>query len=208
MLSIQTLLIKPDVTIQKNSGDTEDIMDLTFGSFIYSQDVQITGVGVVSTDLEMRPDLVAKIYYGDVSKLDYILKFNGISNPFSLQSGQILLIGDVTQMADNFAPDTVTNNDSTKQDIRAKFFDPNRLSKKDAQRLALLQLKSRQFANPASNLPPNMADIGSTEISVSPTGTVIFGGDVVGTSTTNCPQVISKATVLAKLLQNKIFKNS
>ena len=41
---------------------------------------------------EGRPDLVALKYYGDHSYTDLILKFNGISNPFSMSEGDTIEI--------------------------------------------------------------------------------------------------------------------
>jgi len=154
----------------------------------------------------MRPDLVARIYYGDIRKLDYILKFNGISNPFSLESGTILLIGEPSEIESNFVSSNSTNDSTQKsQDLRDKFFDKNRLSKKDAKRIDLVKQKSKQFQNAASNLPPNFAEQGSTELTVQ-NGIVIFGANAVPNNT-NCPVVLSRAKVKAKLIENKIFQN-
>ena len=203
MLSIESLVKKPSVVNQFG----EDIIDLTSPSFIYKRDVTVKSSCIVTDEFEMRPDLVAKIYYGDISKLDYILKFNGISNPFSLERGTILIIGDVTEMKSNFSsPISSTNNNKKTDDLRKKFFDVNRLSKKDAKRLELVRKKSQEFQNPASNLPPNMAEIGSKEMTIKD-GLVIFGADVVANKD-NCPEVLSRAKIKAKLLENKIFKNT
>jgi len=200
MLSIKTLTQKSD----GHSANGDDVIDLTSTSFNYNYDVNIIGVGIVSDELEMRPDLVAKIYYSDISKLDYILKFNGISNPFSLEKGTILIIGDKTDLEKNFTNTVGKSKDEKQADIRKKFFDVNRLSKKDVKRLELIKKKSEEFANPASNLPPNFAEIGSKEIEIKD-GIVIFGGDVVGNKD-SCPEVLSRAVVKAKLLEKKTFK--
>ena len=39
-----------------------------------------------------RPDLVAFAVYGDPAYADFICKFNGISNPFELNEGMVLLL--------------------------------------------------------------------------------------------------------------------
>ena len=200
MLSIKTLTKKSDGL----SANGEDVIDLTSVSFGYNYEVNIIGLGIVSEELEMRPDLIAKIYYSDISKLDYILKFNGISNPFSLEKGTILIIGDKTDLEKNFTNTVGKSKDEKQADIRKKFFDVNRLSKKDVKRLELIKKKSEEFANPASNLPPDFAEIGSKEIEIKD-GIVIFGGDVVGNKD-SCPEVLSRAVVKAKLLEKKTFK--
>lgn len=201
MLSLDSLIKKPNVVNQFG----EDIVDLTSAAFVYKRDVTIIATTIVTDDFEMRPDLVSRVYYGDISKLDYILKFNGISNPFSLEAGTILIIGDQKEMESNFVSTVAQNPGAKKDDIRKKFFDENRLSKKDAKRLELVKKKSQEFENAASNLPPNFADIGSQEIKVQD-GVVVFGGDVVANKD-NCPEVLSRAKVKAKLLEKKIFKN-
>jgi len=201
MLQINTLRIKPTVTNQYG----EDVIDLTAPGFVYTNDVTVTGSYIVTTDLAMRADLVAQILYNDIDKIDFVLKFNGISNPFSLDAGTTLIKGDPDEMTSNFASPVSSNPDQTNQDIRTKFFDATRLSKKDQARLALIQQKSKQFQNAASNLPPNMADVGSQEIKPNANGTVVFGGDVVPVSA-NCPAItMSKATVLAKILEQNTF---
>ena len=41
---------------------------------------------------EMRPDLVANAEYGNTESAEFILKFSGISNPFTLSNEDILMI--------------------------------------------------------------------------------------------------------------------
>lgn len=194
MLSIDTLNKKPLFTTPGN----ESIIDLSAPAFVYKNDVAITKTCFVTDDMEMRADLVARVYYGDSNKLDYILKFNGISNPFALQQGTILLIGDAKEMEQNFTKETSQKLD----DIRKRFFDSSRLSKKDQKRLELIKKKG-EGASAAANLPPNMAEVGDKEIKVKD-GVVVFGGDVVANKD-NCPEVLSRAKVKSKLLENKIF---
>ena len=198
MLSIKTLFQKPEST--DRYGDS--IIDLTYSTFKFNDNINVIRTGIVSSELEMRPDLVAKIYYKDISKIDYLLKFNGISNPFSLEAGTIVLIADENQIGNCFTGSKTTS-EKKQIDIRTKFFDPARLSKKDAKRLALIQQKSQTFVNGASNLPPNMADIGSQEIKVKD-GVVIFGGDVVANKK-DCPTVLSRAVLKSKLIEKRIF---
>lgn len=54
----------------------------------------------VSDTYVMRPDLVAFSYYGTTEKAEYVLLYNGISNPFSLEKDDVLMIPNVNQ-ADN-----------------------------------------------------------------------------------------------------------
>ena len=52
-------------------------------------------------DFTMRPDLVVKVKYDDISKLEILLKANEISNPFTIEGGDVLILPDVNNI-DNF----------------------------------------------------------------------------------------------------------
>jgi hypothetical protein len=210
MLQIATLRNKPVFNVPDVTGITNGtpIIDLTAASLSFFNPLSVVSTAVTPSEMEMRPDLMALTYFGDDSKLDYICKFNGISNPFSLNGGDIVLIGDPTEFAATFISAPSTDQDSastTTQDLRTSFFDPNRLTKKDAARLAYLQKKALSTSAPStSNLPPNFSAPGATEIQVA-NGKIVFGGQVIATNKNNCPTTLTRAAVKAKLLQNKIF---
>jgi len=196
MIKLDSLIKKPEF-----EKDGEKIMDLTVTTVKFKT-IEVDGTVIISEDLQMRPDLMSRIVYGNTNKFDLILKFNGVSNPFSLSEGQILLTGNELEMTNSY----VTPASAASKDIRERFFDPNRLSKKDTKRLEYIKNKSKDIANKSvTNLPPNFAEVGSQEISIKD-GKVIFGNDVVGKNKENCQETQSRAAVKAKLIQNKIFK--
>lgn len=202
MLLIDTLRIKPEIKVKG-----EYIKDLTSQSVEFGPNMLVSKTGIVSEDLAMRPDLIAKIYFSDSNKLDYILKFNGISNPFSLDEGDIVLVPGQEDMKTAFKPKIAKNNEDNKTDLVKKFFDPDKLSKKDNKRIDYLAAKSAAMANGSkTNLPPNFAEPGSQELKVV-NGQVIFGGDVVP-SKENCQDPLSKARAKSKLIENKIFRST
>jgi len=201
MLLIDTLRGKSEFTHPKTN---EIIIDLTEASFKFTGPQLITGTVLVTEDFAMRPDLVAKHVLGNQDKFDYLLKFNSISNPFSIDRGDILLLIDETSMKLSKA---IGGTETKKEDIRKRFFDPKRLSKKDQKRLDFIKKKSSTLPNASAQaLPPNFAEPGSQEMKVVD-GKIIFGGDVV-VNKDNCPEPASRARVKAKLLENKIFKNN
>lgn len=207
MLQIETLRRKIEWPVP--DGNNDIFIDMTTASFIFSGDISVNKSVVITDDFKMRPDLVAKAEYGDSNKLDYICKFNSISNPFSLDSNRVLYIGDadaMDQQMTNNAANTGASSAIPNQasDIRNAFFDPTKLSTQDATRLKYLQMLSATQPNASPlNLPPNFANPGSQEMTVV-NGQVIFGNDVVG-SKANCPDPISKARAKSKLLENRIF---
>lgn len=198
MISIETLRAKPEI----KNAENENIIDLTSNTYD-QKNVNIKSIAMVTSELEMRPDLVARIYYGNSNKLDYILKFNGISNPFSLEAGTYLFIGEEGDLDACFSKGTTENvKESDIRDESAK-----RLSKKDAARLALLRGKIAKAASPGTGLTPNFAQIGATEMTAKPNGSVVLGQDNT-TNLNNCTVPHSKAIIKAKLLQQKIFRTA
>jgi hypothetical protein len=71
-------------------GDIID--DLISSTFTYPERSLTFGPSVVKEEESMRPDKLANRLYSDGSYWDMILKFNGISNPFSLVEGEILFV--------------------------------------------------------------------------------------------------------------------
>jgi len=202
MLLLDVLRNKPEIKV-----NNEYIKDLTARSVEFGPNMAVQSTGIVSSDLAMRLDLIAKIYFENSNKLDALMKFNGISNPFSVDEGDIILVPSTEDMKKAFAVKTGKDKETNKEDLIKKFFDPDRMSKKDKKRLAYLKEKSAQLANgSATNLPPNFAEPGSKELQVID-GQVVFGNDVVPQKD-NCTDPLSKARAKSKILEKKIFKNS
>lgn len=201
MLLLEILRNKPDY--KKND---EIIRDLTARSIEFTPRMSVQSTGIVSEDLAMRMDLVSKVYFKNSNKMDILLKFNGISNPFSLDEGDIVLIPNEDDMKSALLPKTGKDNATNKEELITKFFDPDRMSKKDKKRLDYLKEKSANLANGSeTNLPPNFAEPGGKELQVID-GLVVFGADTVQKD--NCPDPLSKARAKSKILEKKIFKNS
>lgn len=71
-----------------------DLLEKTFvipDNFTYS-------VYIVEKDYIARPDLIALALYGSDQLADYICKLNGISNPFDLNVGKVLIIPALTEL--------------------------------------------------------------------------------------------------------------
>lgn len=202
MLLLDTLRKKPEVQV-----NGEYIKDMTAPSVEFGPNMLVAKTGIVSGDLSMRADLVARIYFDNANKLDAILKFNGISNPFSLNEGDIVLVPSKEDMKTAFKQKTSKDNKAAKDELVKKFFDPDKMSKKDKKRIEYLRAKSDARSNGSkTNLPPNFAEPNSKEMRVVD-GAVVFGGDVVP-SKENCTDPLSKARAKSKLIENKIFRST
>jgi vacuolar-type H+-ATPase subunit I/STV1 len=121
---------------------------------------------IVDKFQEARPDLIAAKYYGNASMLDIILKYNNISNPFSLVEGQTIAIPVAEISISKFERAPVIEENIVKQ----QFVDTKRLSKKDQKRIEALKKKYDK----ENLLPPNVLDIGKKTFKFE-RGRIVFG---------------------------------
>lgn len=178
--------------------DGEEILDLVTPVIKYTAaNIRVQSFVKVTTELEMRPDLIAYQSYGSDAYTDVLLKYNGISNAFSVQEGDVIAIPYLDDMLNNFV-----TNDNSREDLRSNFIDPSKLSQKDQNRITYLQNKAKEKGLSASQpLPPNFAQPGTSEVSIKD-GIVTFGNN--NSIKTECQDVLSKSEFKAKMLKKKI----
>ena len=120
----------------------------------------------VTEDQVGRIDLISLRYYRNADYCDYILKWNGISNPFSIKLGDVLNIPNHRE-ALQIVKEIKILNTSNEPSIRDQFVDTKRLPVKDAKRIEYLQRKATQKPNGAKQiLPPNILKEGDTNIKI------------------------------------------
>lgn len=183
----------------KSNGDT--IVDLTMSSVDMSvTEPVITNIIAVTEDFAMRPDLIAKTFFGDDGMLDLLLKYNGISNPFSLAPGDLLAIPEPIQMKKMMRMPMADEDIEYSMEVKEfKYFDE--AVKRDNKRMMLLMQKAKN----KELLPPNVNQPGDKNIKFKD-GKVVFGEDVTAINKQNCPETLTRARVKEKLLNNQIFK--
>lgn len=148
----------------------------------------------VPKDYVMRPDLISKAVYNTPQYAEIILKFNGISNPFSIDEGDIILVPNL----DGAKEKIIKVSDGNKSDLDKiresyKFIDPAKIpSKSDS----LLDYDGRVLKTAV--LPPNFSEEGTTQI-IQRNGRVYFGESVA-----TCVQNgISASELLSLAIKNK-----
>lgn len=113
-----------------------------------------------------RADLISLSEYGTDAMADVILKFNRISNPFSFNEGEIMMIPKrdiaLKQWKDLIGFDIPELNQ-----IKAQFLETKRLTEKDVKRVEYLKKKAEKKANGSSvAAPPNILKPGDSNIQI------------------------------------------
>lgn len=176
----------------------ESIIDLISATFKYSTSPNSAGTIIVNEYEVMRPDLISDRIYSNYENWDVILKFNGISNPFSLDFGEVLLAPPFNEISTMVSP-PITVVEKGKEPAKkneSKLITPK--TPKDKQRLDSIRTKVSEV------VPPNFNLTGSKNIKVVD-GNVIFGGDMTQTSTTSSNSTSTRARIKDQLKNNPNF---
>ena len=153
-----------------------DIIDLAAPSLKKDVTFPVLNYVIVRDNEAMRPDYLTQRYYGDMSHTEMLLKFNGISNPFSIEEGDLIMI------ADPVAGRNAMNDNSviSRADVRKQYYQPEKEGKPDPK---LKTFESRVKIKPASPkkngqaLPPNYANPGDKEVEIIG-GKIVFGANI------------------------------
>lgn len=161
-------------TLLRKTVDTVK-MHLTQPTFMWDVDRDdediVVRQHIVREDEVTRPDLIALEYYGGEEFVEYILKWNGISDPFSLQPGDVIDIpprGLGTSILTRPTGFGEEDNPIKNQFMQAK---NDRLPKKDQRRLEALKKKY----NKEVLLPPNVIAVGKKNYKFDKEGNIILG---------------------------------
>lgn len=150
------------------------IRDLTQSMFNFKTNNYISYQAYkVPVEYAMRPDLISQSVYNNTLQAEFILKYNGISNAFTISPGDIILIPDLNSAQDNIRKEG-EGADSPENKIRLsyKYLDPTKAPSKDK---IAISFEDRNLKEGA--LPPNIAEEGTQQI-VHRNGRVYFGEGV------------------------------
>jgi hypothetical protein len=197
MIDLRILQNKKDFT--KTNGDV--VNDLTRRSVSFKGTLTNQGqTYVVEEGVQMRGDLVSKVFYQTASMMCLLLKYNGISNPFALAVNDVIKVPDGEVLSSLLTTPVNINGsnenwvNSTRKKKRTQFIQPK--TKQDANRLNYLQSVSGTTV-----APPNVAKDESVKVV---NGKIVFGADVTSIKKEDCPDPISRTKLQAQLLRNKI----
>jgi hypothetical protein len=169
-LDRKPLFQKPDGTI---------VRDLTQSMFDFrTNDYFNFSIYRVPFDYQMRPDLISQAMYNNTLYTEYILKYNGISNPFTIDQGDVIAIPNLDSAKKNTKTqsDVIEGSDAKRIRNSYKYIDPTKIPKRDGDLKEFdnrnLSKKGDQISDGA--LPPNIAQEGERGITYR-NGRVYFG---------------------------------
>lgn len=196
---IELRIFEKKKTFVKTNGD--EVVDLTRRSVTFAGVLGNQGRGYIVEDgVEMRGDLISSAIYQTVNMLCLLFKYNGISNPFSINVGDVLKAPDSSTLSSMLTdPYKINGSDdnwktSTRKSKKSTDIKPK--TKQDSKRIEFLQKTSvGQVA------PPNVAKDNSVKVV---NGKIVFGTDVTSIKKGDCPDPISRTKLQAALTKNKI----
>jgi hypothetical protein len=126
----------------------------------------------VPKDFAMKPDLISQAVYNNTAYAEYILKYNGYSNPFTIDENDVIIIPDLNLAKQNTK--TVSSAANEEERIRNgyKYIDPTKVPK--------INEENNKFENRTIQegaLPANIAAEGEQQITVR-NGRVYFGENI------------------------------
>lgn len=175
-------------------GDIID--DLISSTFRFPEKMSTLGPVLVKDEEAMRPDLLANRVYGNSELWDVILKFNGISNPFSFAPDELLFAPQMQIMMKSMVSPRVIPEKGMEIDAKAnerKLVKPR--NNTDVKRLDALRKKVKEL------VPPNVNKTGVKNV-VTRDGLVVLGGSASQSSEANKGGSLSRNRVIENLKNN------
>lgn len=151
-MEFQSLINKNTISPKGFTDFFRNLMDTTWR---FVQDLQPKYIKheVVEGE-QMRPDLIAQKYYGDVDLVDGLLKFNDISAWWSIDVGDILLIPAEGYLSRCYIRPVSSERRDLQNELVINFTDPSKKSKKDQSRIDFLRRKASKRKRGAENILP------------------------------------------------------
>lgn len=184
--------------------EDEFIKLLSSRSIVYKPNRTFINYHLVTNEEQARPDIVSEKYFYGQENEDILLKFNGISNPYSLEEGDYVFIPSYTQNStDRSIPSLNQEDISENEDFRLKFKDIISDEKSKIQEFNdTFSKKVDELYLDGSNLPPNIADFGDKQFTIKG-GKVYFAPDLSKCAIAK-NGTITQGELIAKLIKNKI----
>jgi len=114
--------------------------------------IQIDRVFMINEFHLARPDSLSIAAYGTDNHVDILLKFNGISNPFSMDLGDIIIVPELNDALLKYIK--IKPKQTIIKDTKSLYIDPSKASTHDINRLNMLSKIAAVTKNGASEIKP------------------------------------------------------
>lgn len=139
--------------MQKNGISSLDFLENNFRVDYTAPTLRISKIFLIEDRHICRPDMLSFDAYGTVNYQDIILKFNHISNPFSMELYDLIVVPSLDSAMRYYKKDPLKTPEIV-ADTKGLFIDPMRASKKDQNRLKFLQEIAKKSKNGATEIKP------------------------------------------------------
>lgn len=134
----------------------ETMIDFLSNNFLvnyFDPQLEIARIMLVEERHLCRIDLLSYEAYQSIDYVDVVMKFNQITNPFSMQINDIIVFPTKASV-NRFYQQEALRNDKLILDTKALFIDPARASQKDKARLEQLQKIADKRKNGSKEIKP------------------------------------------------------
>jgi hypothetical protein len=169
MIEIDTLSRNKNIFNPNTDLQTQGIgiWDLTRSSLsFFNINVRIKQFYKVTEDTQMRPDLISLQGYGDLGRMGSLMKINGVSNPFAVNTGTMFAIPEIEGMEAAFDQKKMTlvsGNTTDNPNTAFRKSQENKAFKTSDSRKAFVEQQSKAKNPIAQPLPPNILQQGEVQ---------------------------------------------
>lgn len=156
MINLRMLNLKRKITKENYFGVKKTVTDLTEPTLkpsFNSTNFTIARTVTVTSEYEMRPDLIAFWAYGTDLYTDIILKANGINNPFSIKEGDLILIPELQSFKKFYK--NPKRSKAAIEEVKRSYIDKERFSKPTEERLKKLAALANSKKNGSPTITPS-----------------------------------------------------
>lgn len=127
---MHSIILKNKRPITINGVKLIDLHERSVDYGLYNQSRPLVMATIEVTDIaEMRIDILSEYFYKNVNYGEFILKFNGISNPFSIEVGDILFIPELISFTGTLVDNSNIIEDNRLLSVNGKNLNPENIFK-------------------------------------------------------------------------------
>lgn len=160
--------------MKRNGITMLDLSECNFEMKLMSMDdIKISKVLILDESFEGRPDLLQyRAGYSVINALDIILKFNDITNPFSIKSEDIIIIPDLEDAKKYYKKEKASS--TVAIDFKKLYIDESKKPSVDGQRVKQLEkIAKRRSTGSTEIMPTNLLKAGQSAYTIdSKNGTI------------------------------------